>query len=291
MQDLAAGNKKSLLAVHRQDLPPTWLQHNTLFCRFLGPRACPQQAWAQAPHRLSILMNRSTVNYRTSPKPDLEGGNLFSFFPQKKKQGSSPSFVAVPSAEPRQSLSPREGQGALAKAPNCRVNLGQVTSTARRLARRGKENRQGSLRMQLKDVRAGPREAKAPSSGFYPAGKDPPALLSEAALVQGTVCSPDRRRVVHSLHTTRDKEQPCSLHPCPTQLPWGQQPSNPLLQVLVCSGGLQREARSTLRSTMPRHLCLLRNRLGVTAHWCVTANEDRLCGCSIQKFQQSFSLP
>lgn len=42
--------QKSLLAVHRQDLSLTWLQHNTLLCRFLGPRACPQQAWAQAPH-------------------------------------------------------------------------------------------------------------------------------------------------------------------------------------------------------------------------------------------------
>lgn len=172
--------------------------------------------------------------------------------------------------------------------------MGQVTSTAQRLARQGKENREGSLRMQLEDVRAEPGEAKAPSSGFYPVGKDPPALLSEAALAQGTVCSPGRRKVVHvlhGLHAARDEEQPCSLHPCPAQLPWGQQPSDPLTQVLVCSGGLQREARSTLCSTMPRHLCSLRNWLGVTAHCCVTANEDRLCGCSIQKFQQSFSLP
>lgn len=83
--DLAASNK-SLLAIHKWDLPPELAPAQHLLLRFLGLKTATT-ILGTGPTLIFYFDKQNTVNDSTSPMPDPYWGKILFFFPQTEVEG------------------------------------------------------------------------------------------------------------------------------------------------------------------------------------------------------------
>lgn len=83
--DLAASNE-SLWQYTNGICPLSWLQHNILLLRFLGPRSATTTL-GTGPTLIFYFDKQNTVNDSTSPMPDPYWGKILFFFPQTEVEG------------------------------------------------------------------------------------------------------------------------------------------------------------------------------------------------------------